>query len=100
MPYFVDISEGPVASYLEDKQKVSPALRRKLEDSLESNLGERGDYFCLTESYRIRGTSRIQFQLVLSDPETHKPRVFRVIASDASASSGVLRVLYLDEVTV
>ena len=100
MPYFVDISAGPVASFLEDKQKVSPALRRKLEDSLEANLGERGDHFCLSERYRIRGTSRIQFQLVITDPETRKPRVFRVIAGDASAPSGVLRVLYLDEVTV
>ena len=100
MPYFVDISEGPAASFLKDEQKVSPVMRRVLEDNLELYLGEMGDHFCLTESYRIRGTSRLQFQLVITDPETHKPRVFRVIASDASASSGVLRVLYLDEATV
>jgi hypothetical protein len=100
MAYFVEISAGPAASFLEDKQKVSPAMRRALEDSLELYLGKMGDHFCLTESYRIRGTSRIQFQLVITDPETHKPRVFRFIVSDASASSGVLQVLYLDEVTV
>jgi hypothetical protein len=100
MPYFVDISAGPVGAFLEDEQKVSPAMRRALEDSLELHLGEMGDHFCLTERYRIRGTPRIQFQLILTDPETHKPRVFRIIASDASAASGVLRVLYLDEITV
>lgn len=100
MSYFVDISEGPVASFLEDAQKVSPAMRRALEDSLKLHLGDRGDDFCLTKSYRIRGTSRIQFELVIADPETHKARKFRIIASDASAPSGVLRVLYLDEITV
>lgn len=100
MPYFVDISEGPVASFLADEEKVSPAMRRALEESLELHLGEMGDDFCLTERYRIRGTSRIQFQLVLTDPETRKPRSFRIIVSDASAPAGVLRVLYLDEVTI
>ncbi|MHB1421604.1 MAG: hypothetical protein ACYC3I_00125 [Gemmataceae bacterium] len=99
MPYFVDISAGPVASFLEDEQKVSPAMRRALEDSLELHLGELGDEFCLSERFRIRGASRIPFQLIITDPETRRPRVFRVIASDASAQVGVLRVLYLDEVT-
>lgn len=74
-------------------------MRRALEDSLELHLGEMGDVLCLTESYRLPGTSRIQFQLVITDPDTHKPRQFRVIASDASAHMGVLRVLYLDEFT-
>lgn len=99
MPYFVDISAGPAASFLENEQKVSPAMRRALEDSLELHLGENGDHFCLTESYRIRGTSRFQFRLVIIDPETHQTRIFRVIASDAAVQAGVLRVLYLDEVT-
>lgn len=100
MPYFVDISAEPAASFLADTEKVSPAMRRALEDSLELHLGEKGDDFCLAECYRIRGTSRIQFQLVITDPETRQPRVFRVIANDSSAHMGVLRVLYLDEVSV
>jgi hypothetical protein len=99
MAYFVDISAGPVASFLQDPHKVSPAMRRALEDSLEFHLGQNGDHYCLTERYRIRGTSRIQFRLIVTDPDTHQHRAFRVIASDAAAPSGVLQVLYLDEVT-
>lgn len=100
MAYFVDISAGPAASFLEDEQKLSSAMRRLLEDNLELHLGEKGDEFCLTERYRIPGASRLQFQLVITDPETHRPRAFRVIVSDASAQMGVLRVLYLDEISV
>jgi hypothetical protein len=100
MPYFVDISAGPAASFLQDEEKVSPAMRRAIEDSLELHLGQFGDNICLKEDYRIRGTSRLQFQLVITDPQTRLPRCFRIIVSDSSAEMGVLKVLYLDEATV
>lgn len=96
MAYFVDVSASPAASFLE---QLSPPMRKALEDSLELHLGQMGDHFCLTESYRIRGTSEMEIPLILMDPDARRPRSFRVIVSDASAPSGVLRALYLDEVT-
>jgi hypothetical protein len=99
MAYFVDVSEGPAATFLAELERTSPAMRAALEDSLEANLGQGGDHYCLTESYRIRGTSRFQFFLILADPGTGRLRRFRVVARDESAPVGVLKVLYLDEAT-
>jgi hypothetical protein len=97
--YHVQLHESTVLPFLEDPERVSPAVRAVLERSLAEHLGEHGDFYCLTESYRISGTSYFRFDLILADPETDRLRQFRITASDAAAAAGVLQVLLIEEVS-
>ena len=99
MPYHLELHEKTVVPFLEDTERVSVAMREVIERSLEENLGQHGDHFCLNESYRIPGTSYFRFDIVMTDPETGRWRRFWFTVSDAAASYSVLRVLLIEEAT-
>lgn len=97
MPYHLEFHEKTVVPFLEDRERVSPAMREVIERSLEEHLGQFGDHFCLNESYRISGTSCFRFDIVLTDPETGRWRHFWFTVSDVAAQYGVLRVVLIEE---
>jgi len=97
MPYQLEFHEKTVVPFLDNRERVSPEMREVIERSLEQQLGQYGDYFCLNESYRIPGTSCFRFDIVLIDPETGKWRHFWFTVSDAAAQYGVLRELLIEE---
>jgi hypothetical protein len=100
LSYFLELDERTVTPFLEDRERVSEAMQEAIENCLDQHLGQHGDSYCLNESYRIRGTSRLQVSFVLRDPDTGRPRLFRLVLSDAHAQHGVLRVIFIDELTV
>jgi hypothetical protein len=97
MSYHLEFHEKTVVPFLEDRERISPAMREVIERSLEEHLGEFGDHFCLNESYRIHGTSYFRFDMVLTDPETTRWRHFWFTVSDAAAPFSVLRVVLIEE---
>ena len=97
MSYHLELHEKTVVPFLEDRERVSSAMRAVIERSLVEHLGQLGDHFCLQESYRIPGTSLFRFDIVLADPETKRWRHFWFTVSDAAAQFGVLRVLLIEE---
>jgi hypothetical protein len=96
MSYHVEYA--PAAESFLAGPACSPAMRQVLENSMEEHLGQYGDQLRLTEAYRAVGTSFFEVPLVLYDPDTHAIRQFRIVASDAAAPAGVLRVEYIDEI--
>jgi len=77
LSYFLELDERTVVPFLEDRERVSEAMQEAIEDCLDRHLGQHGDHYCLSESYRIRGTSRFQVSFLLRDPDTGRPRLLR-----------------------
>jgi hypothetical protein len=97
--YDLELHEQNVRPFLEDQTRVSPAVREIIERNLKEDLGENGDFYCLNEGYRIRGSSSFWYDLILTDPATARRRHFWFVVSDAVAQFGVLRVLWAEERT-
>jgi hypothetical protein len=74
VPYQLELQEKMVVRFLEDSERISPAMREV-----------------------IAGTSIIRFDIVMTDPETAQWRRFWFTVSDAAAQFGVLRVLLIEE---
>jgi hypothetical protein len=97
VPYHLELHEKTVVPFLEDTERISATMREVIERSLEENLGQHGDHFCLDESYRIPGTSYFRFDIVMTDPDTRRWRRFWFTVSDAAAKYSVLRVMLIEE---
>jgi hypothetical protein len=97
--YDLELHEQNVRPFLEDEERVSPAVREIIEQNLQEDVGQNGDFYCLREDYRIRGSSTFWYDLILIDPDTDRRRHFWFIVSDAAAQYGVLRVLWAEERT-
>jgi hypothetical protein len=90
--YDLELHEHHVRPFLEDPTRVSPAVRGIIEQNLKEDLGENGDFYCLREDYRIRGSSSFWYDLILTDPDTDRRRHFWFVVSDAAAQFGMLWV--------
>ena len=96
MAYLIELHKANVEPYLEDAERISPAVREIIQRGLDE-LAEHGDFFLSDPYYRIPDSPYCKFDRILRDPETGKLRGFFFVISDEVVQFGVLRVVYVDE---
>jgi hypothetical protein len=94
--YHIELHKENVEPYLEDTQRISPAVRQVIRRGLDE-LAEHGDFYLTDPAFRIPGTPYCQFDRILRDPDTGKLRGFYFIISDEAAPFDVLRIIYVEE---